>query len=287
MSYEFEVKPIINKVFDENTNAYRVTVDTGAEDKNRGFLSTSMANDVLGMDINIVMLDKNPNSDTNTPHKTFQTQVNIHSKDNDKASLVHVALYQVDQSLYDEFGQEAIEQEIKDGWFYALSDAILDSAQKHGQMALYDSTAPILPYGQNLAANPTQNFVSERVAMQPLNSAITPMNFKNIPTSWLVIGSSVLTFIATLLVVFLLQGILSSANAVSANKSKSPQNAVATATQSGSSLTAGGAPASSSDLPGINADAMVAVQQQTVNDMLKDMGIDASHNQQDLSCLVQ
>lgn len=272
MSAEFEVKPFIKKTFDKNTGLVKFTLDTGTEDKNRKLLSTELPDDTLNIDIKVteIEVDSTPMSELARSHTEYEAHIAFESLSGQsgKPVLQHTALYRVDQSIVDEFGKDAIEDEIKNGWFNVVSAAVV------GQE---DATISVQPTNATFV---NSNREQSSTITQP------QMSLKNLPASWLLAGSSILTFLVTLLTVFLIQSIVSPANANDTKAKATP----AAATSSFSGVESGVETVSadySLGLPGINGDALVAAQQQTVTDILKDMGIDATHNQQDLSCLVQ
>lgn len=270
MSTEFEVKPFVKKTFDKSTGLVKFTLDTGTEDKNRKLLSTELPDDTLNIDIKVTEVDAAPMSELARNHTDYEAHITFESLSGQsgKPVLQHTALYRVDQSIVDEFGKDAIEDEIKNGWFNVVSAAVV------GQESATASAAPT-----------NASFVNN-VREQPIATTQPQMSLKNLPTSWLLAGSSILTFLVTLLTVFLIQSIVSPANANDTKAKATP----AAATSSFSGVESGVETVSADSslgLPGINGEALVAAQQQTVTDILKDMGIDATHNQQDLSCLVQ
>lgn len=270
MSTEFEVKPFVKKTFDKSTGLVKFTLDTGTEDKNRKLLSTELPDDTLNIDIKVIEVDATPMSELARSHTEYEAHITFESLSGQsgKPVLQHTALYRVDQSIVDEFGKDAIEDEIKNGWFNVVSAAVV------GQESATTSTAPT-----------NASFVNN-VHEQPATATQPQMSLKNLPTSWLLAGSSILTFLVTLLTVFLIQSIVSPANA-NDTKAKATPTAAASSFSGVESGVETVSADSSLGLPGINGEALVAAQQQTVTDILKDMGIDATHNQQDLSCLVQ
>lgn len=272
MSAEFEVKPFVKKTFDKNTGLVKFTLDTGTEDKNRKILGTELPDDTLNIDIKVteVEVDATPMSEMARSHTDYEAHITFESLSGQsgKPVLQHTALYRVDQSIVDEFGKDAIEDEIKNGWFNVVSAAVV------GQVVGQDGTTP--------SAVPTDASFVNNVREQPVNITQPQVSLKNLPASWLLAGSSILTFLVTLLIVFLIQSIVSPANANDTKTKATPPAATSSFSDVETVSTD-----SSLGLPGVNGEALVAAQQQTVTDILKDMGIDATHNQQDLSCLVQ
>lgn len=266
MSAEFEVKPFVKKTFDKNTGLVKFILDTGTEDKNRKLLSTELPDDTLNIDIKVTEVDTDPMSELTSSHTEYEAHITFESLSGEsgKPVLQHTALYRVEQSIVDEFGKDAIEDEIKNGWFNVVSAAVV------GQESATTSAVPT-----------DASFVNN-VREQPVIITQPQVSLKNLPASWLLAGSSILTFLVTLLIVFLIQSIVSPANANDTKTKATPPAATSSFSDVETVSTE-----SSLGLPGVNGEALVAAQQQTVTDILKDMGIDATHNQQDLSCLVQ
>lgn len=295
----FEVNPSVQYKLDEKSGLFTVTVDTGAEDANRRLLTEEGFGKSLSVDTAVEKQEVLPDAKT----VQFNCRIAIISEAVDPAHqsavLTHEAQYLVSKELAGEFGDEAIIGEIKNGWFNAVNHAITGNTNN---VAAPHTPAPeamypnVLHYKTNWHGRyvGTQNTTSAHPYQEGNNMNQYPYGYpqqpqpqislKNLPTSWLLIGSSLITFLATLLFVFLLQGILSPANAQDASKAKfSPaKSSISQSTKASSATSTAGSAA----LGGLNPDALANVQKQTVTEMLADMGIDPTHNQQDLSCLV-
>lgn len=260
MSDVFEVKPVIKSVLNPQTGLYHLTIDTGAEDNHRRLLSKDGFCDNLDIDIQVTKDDAGDN--------IYVANIKLSSTTTAGTSAVieHRAQYTIGEQIAQEFTVNDIQSEIKSGWFNAISAALLN----HGTPE--DSTPVVQAAG---LPSPAQV-----MGLRGANSSLTATGVKQLPTSWIVIGSSIVTFLVTLLVIFLLQGILSSANAKGGSKPASAHTAPSTTFASTTTAT-------DSDLPMINGEALAHAQHQTVTDLLKDMGINPAHNQQDLSCLAQ
>lgn len=274
----FEVKPVFAMSPDNNGN-YSVTIDSGVEDKNRTIQGLHSVSGFLSIDTQLKTLDETFSTGSENADSTKFYECRVTIKDKDIVTFEHTAKYAVTTPAGEpQITFEEVEEEVRSGWLNALSSALFHHQQP--------STATIVSTVSAPAPVQQVNYTPQTghpIQLTQSGERVYTVGGTPLPTSWLVIAASMIAFTFGAVLVFVAQSVMNTANANSADTTK----AQSSFSEPVSTVAHTPAQADASSTLGINPKAFAEVQKQTVTDMLKDMGIDPTHNQQDLSCLVE
>lgn len=283
-----DVKPQLSILFNKTTLSHTLSVDSGVEDLNRRRFAVIGVPESICLSISV----NPPEYDEGSKRHLYAAEIVFKSNTSNESAVLaeHSAKYSIKSTSDGEPAAELedVVEEINNGWNTALQYIKQTyfmplNQEVHAAETQVQSMSQSHVQAQQSTNHPYTTdggYMQTPISNQGYNAPQPQSPLKNLPTSWVVLGSSIITFILTLLAIFLLQGIVNSANAESSSTTKKAKFAETT-TETVAAKTDG------SKSLGINTQEFANVQAQTVQGMLKEMGIDPTHNQQDMGCLVE
>lgn len=278
---DFVVLHDINPSFDiQNNNDKTVlTIDTGETDHYSVVIQKEIDKTLFqkGGVISVSGFDYfNPISTNDDPdeHGVFQKKVtgaiflSFTNDDGSKETVhLHRPAYTVNLNLEHDIKPEMVKDAIQDEW---------DNAYKNAVKRFYSKDKGVMQGGYSLMPS----YATERqkivLGNGSLKDTIKEFWYNPNKRKWVIIGFVMYIFIVSTLLLGLL---------IAKAFAKDDEHSVFSEHDNLSqAVHAGGVGATKGEY---NAQAMLALQQQTSDDLLKNMGIDPTHNPADMGCLVQ